>query len=83
MEQQVYDSLDLRGVRETLCLRWTGDNSRIENGSIRTSIEISNAEHGIKYNINEVHTVQQLGLPSQSLNIEKIAQNIHTCAASL
>ncbi|XP_058840056.1 uncharacterized protein LOC131695546 [Topomyia yanbarensis] len=67
--------LNLNGIAEPLCLRWTSTQSRSENDSVRLSIEISGTgENHKKYRLQEVHTVSNLDLFHQSINMKELAK---------
>ncbi|XP_073836062.1 uncharacterized protein isoform X2 [Musca autumnalis] len=72
IERDVFDLLDLEGVEEPLCLKWTGDTTRQENTSRKASISIANSKNGAKFFLNSVHTVDGLDLPTQSLEMEEL-----------
>ncbi|XP_055922260.1 uncharacterized protein LOC129953275 [Eupeodes corollae] len=74
IERSIFETLGLSGVSEPLCLRWTGDTTRVEENSIRTSIEISNKTSKAKHTMHGVHTVEKLSLPMQSLDMDAITQ---------
>lgn len=70
IEKNTFDLLDLDGVEQSLCLKWTGNTTRQEKSSLRTSIDISNSKNGNKFRLNSVHTVQNLDLPQQTLTLD-------------
>lgn len=39
IERSVFDSLHLDGVRDPLCLQWTGGTTRVESDSVKTSLQ--------------------------------------------
>lgn len=57
IDKEVFNLLDINGIEHTLCLRWTGNTTRQENSSIKSSITVS----GVNNN---------LGLPKQTLNMD-------------
>lgn len=70
IEKNTFDLLDLDGVEQSLCLKWTGNTTRQEKSSLRTSIDISNSKNGNKFRLNSVHTVQNLDQPQQTLTLD-------------
>ncbi|XP_075167653.1 uncharacterized protein LOC142239764 [Haematobia irritans] len=74
MEHEFYNQLGLKGESEPLELKWTGNTTRSEDDSVRLNVEVSGV-NGSKYVIYNVHTVQNLGLPTQSLDFESIVKD--------
>ncbi|XP_036347976.1 uncharacterized protein LOC118757366 [Rhagoletis pomonella] len=72
IEKRILDELGLEGERDPLCLRWTGNTTRIEENSVRAAIEISSATSGQKYILKNIHTVDDLDLPAQSINASEM-----------
>ncbi|XP_036340648.1 uncharacterized protein LOC118750014 [Rhagoletis pomonella] len=75
IEEKIFKQLNMRGVPDPLCLRWTGDNTRNEDASVRTSLKISGIQHNKAFNITGVHTVSHLGLPRQTVDMAKITKD--------
>ncbi|XP_036347102.1 uncharacterized protein LOC118756446, partial [Rhagoletis pomonella] len=73
MEEEIFQQLNIAGVPDPLCLRWTGDNTRNEESSVRTSLNISGRYNDKVFNIKGVHTVNHLGLPRQTVDMTRIA----------
>uniref|UniRef100_A0A182PWQ6 Peptidase aspartic putative domain-containing protein n=1 Tax=Anopheles epiroticus TaxID=199890 RepID=A0A182PWQ6_9DIPT len=78
MDHELLTELGLTGTPHPLCLHWTGDVRREENASVKLSVSIS-AQHesSTVYNLPEVHTVKELGLPRQTVNATRLASS-HT-----
>ncbi|XP_062702228.1 uncharacterized protein LOC134285471 [Aedes albopictus] len=75
MDDALAKELKLSGEPEPLCLRWTSNQGRMENDSIRLSVEISGTQEGHKkYRLQEVHTVANLSLFHQSVNVKELAE---------
>uniref|UniRef100_A0A182PWJ1 DUF5641 domain-containing protein n=1 Tax=Anopheles epiroticus TaxID=199890 RepID=A0A182PWJ1_9DIPT len=56
-----------------LCLWWTGNQKREEKNSVRVTLRVSGREKTDKmFKLPNVHTVQSLALPKQSLSAEKL-----------
>lgn len=72
MDHEIAEELNLSGKSEPLCLKWTGDMRTTENDSKLVSIQIAGPNQR-KININ-VHTVNKLSLPMQSLDYSKISE---------
>lgn len=73
MDESLVNQLDVEGISNPLCLRWTGGMERTENSSQKVKIGISGG-NGKRFNMN-VFTVNSLNLPSQSLDYRVMAQN--------
>ena len=74
MEREVFDSLGLAGVNKSLCFRWTGDTTRVEETSMQTSCKNSGQHNETKYILHGVHTVENISLLIQSLDMYRINQ---------
>ncbi|XP_055522671.1 uncharacterized protein LOC129716855 [Wyeomyia smithii] len=73
MEHGLLRELGLKGTSYPLCLDWTGGHQRRENNSVVLALKIS----GIKdtsevFELPEVHTVQDLSLPKQSVSVSQM-----------
>lgn len=73
LEQSVAGKLGLKGRSEPLRLHWTGDTMKTETDSRKVSLQISGMDPQWKtYPMYNVNTIQNLGLPTQSLNLMEI-----------
>ena len=63
VERSLFDSLHLGGA---------GGAIRDESESIRTLIKVSGVLNDTKFVLSDVHTVEHLDLPSQTLNMDEI-----------
>lgn len=72
LDKDLFESLQLKGVSDPLCLSWTGDTKRAEDGSMRTSLQITGTLNDKKYTLNNVRTVENLGLPTQTVNAQAL-----------
>ncbi|XP_036346930.1 uncharacterized protein LOC118756269, partial [Rhagoletis pomonella] len=72
MEKSVFEQMELKGVQEPLCLRWTGDTTRTEYNSFKTTVEIPGVTNGRKYKLTDAHTVESLSLPTQTIDAGEI-----------
>ncbi|XP_058826865.1 uncharacterized protein LOC131686880 [Topomyia yanbarensis] len=73
MEHDLAVSLGLKGSPQPLCLRWTGNTSRMEKESQRITFEIAGEGQQKRHKIVNARTVQCLNLPSQSFQVEEAA----------
>ncbi|XP_065355454.1 uncharacterized protein LOC135949918 [Calliphora vicina] len=75
IEQSLFDKLGLTGKQEPLELRWTSDTTRSENDSVKINIEVSSIKNDSRFSLYDVHTVNNLGLPIQSINFDDIVKD--------
>ncbi|XP_058827380.1 uncharacterized protein LOC131687320 [Topomyia yanbarensis] len=77
IDEEIAETLQLPGEPYPLWLKWTGDTCRHEASSRRVSVEISGTGPAAKrYYLENVHTVEELNLPRQTVNIKSLAENI-------
>ncbi|XP_062705726.1 uncharacterized protein LOC134287612 [Aedes albopictus] len=75
LDQELADLLELDGAERPLCLRWTGGTERCEPDSRAYNLQIAGAkERSKRFDINDVRTVKELKLPSQTLDMSKLSQ---------
>ena len=73
VDEDVCQTLGLKGEQNTLCLRWTSDMTRQEDSSMCVNMLISGSYPNAKrYELNNVQTVKQLSLPEQSLKEKQV-----------
>ena len=74
MDHGLLAELGVSGTPHSLCLQWTGNIQREEKHSIRLSVRISayNEPHKI-HELSEVYTVNNLVLPTQSVDMTHLA----------
>ena len=72
LEKNIFDKMGLEGEKSDLCLKWTANTTRVEEGSMRTSIEVSDGVSNNHYKLIGVNTVSSLGLPTQSINMAEM-----------
>ncbi|XP_062557546.1 uncharacterized protein LOC134222411 [Armigeres subalbatus] len=78
MDASLAAELQLKGIPEPLCLRWTSSQSRSENDSRRLSVDISGTTNNCKrYRLQEVHTVSNLDLFHQSVIGNELSDQYH------
>ncbi|XP_055622454.1 uncharacterized protein LOC129766018 [Toxorhynchites rutilus septentrionalis] len=63
--------LGIAGDSQPLCLRWTGNTSRVEKNSKTVTITVSGLEPQRRYQLVNARTVQNLDLPMQSFDVER------------
>ncbi|XP_075170238.1 uncharacterized protein LOC142242552 [Haematobia irritans] len=75
LEENVANMLGVRGTIDPLCIRWTGDVSRLEDSSRKFDLKISSTHKNAKiFPIKNVHTVKNLNLAAESINVENIKE---------
>ncbi|XP_075158026.1 uncharacterized protein LOC142231296 [Haematobia irritans] len=74
MDRYIYDMMDMTGVRDPLCLQWTGNTTRCEQNSMVCSMKISGVHNNVTYDLSDVHTVDDLELPMQTINFEQLSK---------
>lgn len=74
IEKGTFEELGLEGERDPLCLKWTGDTTRMESDSVRAAITISNVSNNKQFTLNAVHTVTNLGLSTQTVDADEISK---------
>lgn len=72
IDEEIINKLNLSGIAEPLCLKWTGSVERNEHDSHRICVNVSGSDqivHAI-----EVRTVKHLSLPKQTVDIDKLVK---------
>lgn len=72
VEQWVANALNIEGVPDELCLKWTGDTHKIEKESKRISFTITGGHQ--LFTLNNARTVRNLNLPRQSISSQSLAK---------
>ncbi|XP_036347052.1 uncharacterized protein LOC118756395, partial [Rhagoletis pomonella] len=72
MDEELQRALNVEGVPQPLCLKWTGDTHRNEDESVRVNLEISPIGRVKRFDLKNVHTVKKLQLPPQTLDVAKL-----------
>ncbi|XP_055614842.1 uncharacterized protein LOC129761157 [Toxorhynchites rutilus septentrionalis] len=68
IEHSLAQELGLQGSQKTLCLKWTGGTTRMENESHKVDLAISPTRNtSQKYHLTSVRTIQELKLRPQTL----------------
>lgn len=73
VEQWIADYLNVGGIADELCLKWTGNTHKTEPNSMRISLEISGTGSQ-KHILQNARTVMSLNLPYQSISAEALSQ---------
>ncbi|XP_062538040.1 uncharacterized protein LOC134206352 [Armigeres subalbatus] len=73
IEDSLAKKLGVNGVKAPLCLLWTGNMTRTENDSKQLSLIVSSTD-GRKYSLEEVQTVKELSLPTQTLSYDQLSK---------
>ncbi|XP_065095608.1 uncharacterized protein LOC135717445 [Ochlerotatus camptorhynchus] len=71
VEHDLATALGVKGTPHPLCLRWTGDTSRLEKESRRITIEIAGNGQSKRHKLVNARTVNNLSLPVQSFQAEE------------
>ncbi|XP_049282746.1 uncharacterized protein LOC125763519 [Anopheles funestus] len=70
VDEDLAVQLGVEGVVEPLCMRWTGDTTRVEAGSRRVNLQVGPVGTSRRFAVNSVRTVPRLNLPRQTFNME-------------
>ncbi|GBP03412.1 hypothetical protein EVAR_71356_1 [Eumeta japonica] len=74
IEKSIFDEMGFAGESDPLCLRWTGETTRMESDSKKSDIFISNITNNKKFKLNAVHTVSNLGLSAQTVDAGEMSK---------
>ncbi|XP_073835837.1 uncharacterized protein [Musca autumnalis] len=74
MEKEFFNKLGIKGKKEPLELRWTGNTTRSEDDSVKINIEVSGVKGNSRFMLHDVRTVKNLELPKQTLNFEDVVK---------
>ncbi|XP_062712313.1 uncharacterized protein LOC134289800 [Aedes albopictus] len=66
IESELANQLGVHGHSRSLCLRWTGNTSRVEHKSQAVTAVISGSSMKQRYTLRDAQTVESLNLPTQS-----------------
>ncbi|XP_055848298.1 uncharacterized protein LOC129913548 [Episyrphus balteatus] len=73
MDEDLAKQLNVKGESRPLCLKWTGNTSRFERKSKLINLQISSTTaNAKKFPLANVHTVEKLCLPAQTLNSDEL-----------
>ncbi|XP_062704002.1 uncharacterized protein LOC134286407 [Aedes albopictus] len=73
IERSLIDELGEDGPAESLCIQWTGGVTKQITDTNRVQLQISAVGSSQRYKLNEVYTVDNLGLPEQSLDFSEMS----------
>lgn len=74
IESKLVEQLGIDGWKKPLCLKWTGNVSRIEQESKHVRVGIKGVNSQQQFALNDIRTVEELTLPEQSLDYDKLSQ---------
>ncbi|XP_058456660.1 uncharacterized protein LOC131434043 [Malaya genurostris] len=74
LENKLANELGLEGVESSLCLQWTGSVTRRESFSKKVKLTIAGMGNKAVHTLQDVRTVDNLGLPKQTLDFHKLSQ---------
>ncbi|XP_070134409.1 uncharacterized protein [Drosophila bipectinata] len=78
IDAPLLEDLGVKGQPQPLRMQWTAGMHRYEDTSVRFDLRISGIGQTKLYDLRDVHSVQSLDLPSQSLDITHLkAQHTH------
>ncbi|XP_036329696.1 uncharacterized protein LOC118741829 [Rhagoletis pomonella] len=72
IDGSTFKKLGIKGVPSPICLQWTSETTRNESTSVRASVQISAPHSNKLFWLNNVHTVQNLALPKQSMKASEL-----------
>ncbi|XP_062702256.1 uncharacterized protein LOC134285477 [Aedes albopictus] len=74
IERSLVEQLGIDGWTKPLCLKWTGNVTRVESESKQVRISIQGVSSQKQHSLNDIRTVKELTLPEQSLNYDELCQ---------
>ncbi|XP_058816670.1 uncharacterized protein LOC131679943 [Topomyia yanbarensis] len=74
LDQEIADQLDIKGHPNTLCLQWTGGVTKRIPDTRVINLNISGRGMEKQYAVKNVYTVENLDLPVQTVQFEKLAE---------
>lgn len=77
IDSKLADEIGSEGDRDPLTMYWTNSNCYRDNSSRKVTLEIQGTLSGDIFKLSNAHTVANLKLPKQSVNIEKMSQKWH------
>ncbi|XP_058840837.1 uncharacterized protein LOC131696307 [Topomyia yanbarensis] len=75
IENSLVEQLGIDGRKTPLCMKWTGNVTRVESESKQVRVFIRGANSNKQFTINDVRTVNELTLPEQNLDYDKLARH--------
>lgn len=73
IDKSISDELCLNGEQYPLCLRWTNGVERRDASSKVVRVKVSQHQDSRTFELNDVRTIENLQLPSQSVDIESLS----------
>nr|XP_043069359.1 uncharacterized protein LOC122322069 [Drosophila bipectinata] len=73
-DASVFQRLGIQGQAAPMCLQWAAQTTRLESGSVKASVQISEVNCDKVYWLNNVQTVQNLALPRQTVNMKELCE---------
>lgn len=77
LEHSVAEELGLHGPVKPICLQWTNDKKRTEPDSRCVDLSISGSSSEMKFDLWNVHTVKNLSLPIQTVDMDELKKEFH------
>ncbi|XP_062540907.1 uncharacterized protein LOC134208955 [Armigeres subalbatus] len=77
LEKSVATKLGLKGAVRPLDLTWTSGVTRTEKTSMNVRLMVSSRGSNQRYLLTDVHTVERLNLPRQSVNFNKLVSRFN------
>ncbi|XP_055618958.1 uncharacterized protein LOC129764157 [Toxorhynchites rutilus septentrionalis] len=74
VENEITEQLGVSGIVQPLCLRWTGNTTRLEENSKVVNIHVGGIGSQKRFKMSNVRTVANLNLPSQTFQLEEAAK---------
>lgn len=71
LSKEIAKSLEISGPRSTMCLSWTNGVTQTDKNSEVVELEISGADGGRKFHMQNVRTIEKLELPLPSEKLLK------------
>ncbi|XP_072392451.1 uncharacterized protein [Diabrotica undecimpunctata] len=76
LEESIAKKLNIMGNPEQLCLKWTGNQQRLEDAPEKVFFSIAGDYNGAKeFDHRPARTVRKLGLPKQTLDAKAIKES--------
>ncbi|XP_049284605.1 uncharacterized protein LOC125764417 [Anopheles funestus] len=69
VDEDLAVQLGVKGEREPLCIKWTGDTTRMEPSSMKIDFEIGPVTASKRFPMKAVRTVSRLSLPQQTFKM--------------
>nr|XP_049463118.1 uncharacterized protein LOC125906755 [Anopheles coluzzii] len=70
MDEDLAKQLGVKGDRRPLCIKWTGDTTRVEPASMMIDLQIGPVTSTKRFTLKAVRTVTSLSLPQQTFTMD-------------